>query len=123
MEINQRVFQALSERRIEQKELADFLEIPPGTVFNWRSRGTDPPAKYIPAISRFFDVPIEWLLTGEDPPAAPKMTAEELELWGEFNKLDVKGKRIVFSEIYKQQERMKEEFAPELASDPKIKTG
>lgn len=68
MTINERVFQLLDESRRTQKEFSAFIGAGERGVGNWRTRGSDPPARLIPKIAEFFHVSMEWLLTGEEHP-------------------------------------------------------
>ena len=68
MTINERVFRLLDESHRTQKEFSTFIGAGERGVGNWRTRGSDPPAKLIPKISEFFSVSMEWLLTGEERP-------------------------------------------------------
>ena len=67
MQISQRVFSLLDSTGQSQKKLADYLKISQQAISNWKERGTDPPAKLIYTIADFFNVSVEWLLTGESP--------------------------------------------------------
>ena len=46
----------------------------------WKTRNSDPPAKYIKPIADFLGVSVHYLLTGEEAPARKLTTAEEDEL-------------------------------------------
>ena len=64
--INERLFQLLTDQRQTQKGLADFIGVNERNIATWKARGSDPPAKLISKIADFFNVSIEWMLTGED---------------------------------------------------------
>ena len=64
--INERLFQLLTDQRQTQKGLADFIVVNERNIATWKARGSDPPAKLISKIADFFNVSIEWMLTGED---------------------------------------------------------
>lgn len=66
--INERLFQLLTNQRRLQTELAKFIGLSQQNIATWKQRGSDPPAKYIFNIAEFFNVSVEWLLTGEEQP-------------------------------------------------------
>ena len=68
MQITQRIFEILLNpiNKRSQTEFASHLGISGKTVGAWKTRNSDPPAKYIPAIADFLGVSIEWLLTGDE---------------------------------------------------------
>lgn len=89
--INERLFALLREQNRKQHELARAIGIPERSVSAWKERGTDPPAKLIIPIARFFGVTVEWFLsgTGERSPkaaeAASEGEAELLRIYGLLN--------------------------------------
>ena len=60
--------------------LCDRLGIRTSTMSTWKTRNSDPPAKYIKPIADFLGVSVHYLLTGEEAPARKLTTAEEDEL-------------------------------------------
>lgn len=54
--INQRVFELLGEERGVSSKLARYLEVKDSNVSNWKIRGSEIPAKYIPKIAEFLGV-------------------------------------------------------------------
>jgi transcriptional regulator with XRE-family HTH domain len=64
--IIQRTVDLLKSSGKKQREMAGFIGVPERTISTWKDRGTDPPSKVIPSIAEFFDVSLEWLLTGEE---------------------------------------------------------
>ena len=47
-------------------QLCEYLNINTSTMANWKTRNTDPPAKYIVGIAQFLNVSVEYILTGEE---------------------------------------------------------
>ena len=47
-------------------DLCKILDIGTSVTTGWKTRGTDPPAKYIIPICQFLNVSVEYLLTGSD---------------------------------------------------------
>ena len=70
MTINERFFKLLNERCITQKEFCEATGIPKQTMSGWKKRNTDPPASLITTIANYFDVSVEYILTGEKVPSA-----------------------------------------------------
>lgn len=66
MTINERFFYLLNEKGKRAADLCKILGVRTGIVSTWKTRGTDPPTKYIMQISKFLGVSPEYLLTGKD---------------------------------------------------------
>ena len=67
MTICERMFDILDKKGLSANGLCKAIGVETGQTSNWKRRGTDPPAKYIANICKYLDVPIEYLLTGEEP--------------------------------------------------------
>ena len=120
MTIGERVARLLDQQGKKAKDLAKYLDIDASSVTGW-ARGSYPSSRYIMGISQFFEVSIEYILTGE---AAQKVTADGVEgisksglqiarLW---DRLDERGQTIVKAKIYERLE-VAEARAEALASD------
>jgi transcriptional regulator with XRE-family HTH domain len=68
MTVSGRIFALLAEKGKSQKNLADSIGISQRTISAWKSRNSDPPSDLICAIAAFFEVSLEWLLTGKERP-------------------------------------------------------
>lgn len=66
MEIIDRMLLCLNSQGKKMSELCSFLGIRTSTMATWKTRKTDPPAKYIHRICEFLSVSTNWLLTGEE---------------------------------------------------------
>lgn len=66
MDIQKRVFSMLADIKDGQQKMAQYLNISSRTISAWKIRGTDPPAKCIPAIAEFLGCSIEYVLTGAE---------------------------------------------------------
>ncbi len=92
MNIIERIVQILEDKHLDQSDLCKVLSIRDSTFSTWKSRGTDPPAKYILLICEYLNVPVEYLLSGTDKPKAEmpepsdKTTIEFLQI---FQSLDI----------------------------------
>ena len=87
MEIIERIYQLLDEKGRRAYELCDVLDIRTSTISTWKSRVSDPPAKYMKTIADFFGVSLDYLLTGKDAPVRKTTTPEEDELLDLFRSL------------------------------------
>lgn len=75
--ITERIFDAMKDRNITQKQLADELGIGQSTVANWKKRDCPPPINYISKIAKMLNVSIEYLVTGSDNPQKLVLTDDE----------------------------------------------
>ncbi|MGM9581826.1 MAG: helix-turn-helix domain-containing protein [Anaerovibrio sp.] len=148
MSICQRIFERMGQDNARLRALAASINVAPSTVTSWKSRGSDPPAKYIVAIAAFLGVSPMWLLTGEnetisetksdkydeyDPPnnitstapyqAIPDKDEAHRELTELFDSLDRPGKTLMLAAGYKEQLRLAEarkETAPRICALDKL---
>lgn len=112
MSICTRIFERMGQDKSHLRALAHKLSIAPSTVTSWKTRGSDPPAKYIVAIADFLGVSPLWLLTGEDNsdrqkelPADNQAHQEVIEL---FDSLERPGQTLMLAAGYKEQMRQNE---------------
>lgn len=111
----QRMNQALMEKHIQKKVLADSIGVPATTLNSWINRGGDFPASYIVPVARTLGVHPLWLLTGEDhiPPVIPatytELKEDELFLVQTFRALDQEGRVVVANRAVEELRRMKSE--------------
>lgn len=61
-----RTFKLLSEQRLEQKDLAEAINVKPQVISDWKSGKTKSYTKYIDQIASFFGVSVDYLL-GKSP--------------------------------------------------------
>lgn len=80
MEIIERITETLEKTDKRATELCDYLGIRTSTMSTWKTRNSDPPAKYIKPIADFLGVSVHYLLTGEEAPTRKLTTVEEDEL-------------------------------------------
>ena len=109
----QRMNQALTEKRIQKKVLADAIGVPATTLNSWINRGGDFPASYVVPVAECLGVHPLWLLTGSDLPA-PSIPAsyvelkdDELFLLESFRALDQEGKIVVANKAVEELRRQK----------------
>ena len=66
MSICERIFKTMGDKNKRPADLCKILGINTGITSTWKSRNTDPPAKYLVQICEFLDVSLEYILTGEE---------------------------------------------------------
>ncbi|MBP2663536.1 MAG: Bacteriophage repressor helix-turn-helix domain [Firmicutes bacterium] len=129
MKICERIFDLLPNKRGEQAKLAIFLGIRPNTISDWKAKKIDPSPNLIPAIARYLNVSVSYLLTGEeneivtnstivkgenisrnvinnngDNHIDTKLDEQEKELLRIFRNLSVKEKIFLLSKGYELEE-------------------
>ena len=78
MTISERLFQLFEEEEKRPADLCKILNASTSMTSSWKSRNTDPPAKYILTICEFLDVTPEYFLSGEGPRTLADRKAEIL---------------------------------------------
>lgn len=89
------MLQILDNKNIKMSELCSYLGINTSTMANWKTRNTDPPAKYIIPICEYLNVSPEYILTGKDLSKkttiidlpSTQLTENEMEIIELFKKL------------------------------------
>lgn len=69
-----RLLQLRRQKGISQEELAEAAGVSRQAVSKWESAQSQPETEKLLAISAYFDVSLDWLLKGEEPPAVAKAT-------------------------------------------------
>ena len=83
MSIIERVVRTMDLKHLNQTELCRILQITNSTFSSWKTRGTDPPAKYLILICDFLGVSIDYLLGRTNEPNTSntsQLTQNEQEL-------------------------------------------
>lgn len=109
MSIIERIVQIIDEKHLNQNELCKKLNIRNSTFSTWKTRNTDPPAKYILLICEFLNVSVDYLLGRTDEPEYNSISISEqkqnnfdemsTELLKKFNELSFDEKLEVFNYI------------------------
>lgn len=87
MEIIERIYQLFDEQNKRANALCEKLNIRTSTMSTWKSRVSDPPARYMKTIADFFNVSLDYLMTGKEAPVRKDTTPEEDELLELFRSL------------------------------------
>lgn len=108
MEIYERIFSLLGKEKSRQVELSKAIGVSNKTISAWKTRGSDPAAKLISAIADFFNVSVEYILTGEEKAdyQPSNLGDDQKELLSVYDELDNEGKSIVKSTCYTERRRM-----------------
>ena len=104
MNISERLFLIMEEKRIKNSNLAEKLSVKPQIITNWKTRGTTPPMEYLPTICEVLGVSWEYLITGKE--TKQHITSEEMHLVEQYRKILPEGQKDVLDyieyKIYKQ---------------------
>lgn len=91
LEIIDRLFEILQQKGLKQIDICKKLNIKSNIVTTWKTRKTDPPAKYIAQICELLNISTDYLLTGneqkENEQSSENLTIKEKELLRSFRKL------------------------------------
>ncbi len=115
MSIINNVLRLMRTLNINQNELCDYLHIGTSTMSNWKTRGTDPPAKYIIPICEFLNVSPEYLLTGrvKDKKNTTVLSDIEEKLIDDFRNLSQQGQDYIRQQMFMAREVYKKDTLSE----------
>ncbi len=108
MEINERIFELLSKKNCSQQQFANYIGASYTTISTWKSRGTNPPAEYIPLIANFFSVSTSYILTGTEEPLKTALNEGELRALEYYRRLNIENQDYIKGEmvrLHKEQEK------------------
>lgn len=81
MTICERMFEVMDQRDITAYALCQKTGLSNSTLSNWRSRNTDPPAKYLIPICEILGCSVNYLLTGKDEAAGIYTREDAIHAW------------------------------------------
>lgn len=120
MKIIERVLFELDKKTLKKADLCHFLGIGTNTLSTWKTRGTDPPAKYIAQICEFLNVSTNYLLTGKETEkkSAPGLTEDEQKVLNYYGGLKEEQKDYIKGEMARlnMANRQDTEFSEERAT-------
>lgn len=104
MDINERMFSTMKQKKITQEQIANALNTSQSVVAGWKNRGTVPSIEYLPTICEVLGVSWEYLVTGDE--TKQHFTSEEVYLVEQYRKVLPEGQkniqRYIEFELYKQ---------------------
>lgn len=106
MTISQRIFMLLKEKRLKQKDLADFTGISTSAISAWNKNNVNPAAENLSTIADFLGVSLNFLITGHE---------EQLDVPEDINKLIVNYSAV--DDISKKLIQERAETLAELAAE------
>lgn len=106
MDIMNRIIELLQAKGANQADLCKHLGVKNNVLTTWKTRGTDPPTKYLVQICDFLDVTLEYLLTGQNQKQPEiHLTDDERELLesygtlSDINKARVRERAVTLAEL------------------------
>lgn len=103
MSIIERLELEMDRKSLKYTDLADLLKINKSVISNWRSRKTDPPAKYIVLICEFLGVSLSFLLSGKETDDFNNTSTRELIILESISESNLE-KVVSYAEFLNYQE-------------------
>lgn len=66
MTISQRIFDVMYQKKLKQKDLAEYINVSTATVSAWNKKNINPPVELIYKIAEFLGVSLQYLIMGEE---------------------------------------------------------
>ena len=119
MTIIERILETLEINGLKMSELCQYIGIGTSTMANWKTRNTDPPAKYIIPICEFLNVSLHYILIGKSD-SKLELSEEETKVIKYYYRLTEEQKDYIKGEMVRlnmvePQNKLDVEFAKELA--------
>ncbi|MCQ2078156.1 MAG: helix-turn-helix domain-containing protein [Bacteroidaceae bacterium] len=92
-----KITKLLKDRNIEQQELAEYLEISPTTICDWKNGKSHSYKKHIAKIAAFFNIPVELLCSDAKISENEHVDTTSSDLLIAFNKLSLADKTKVLN--------------------------
>ncbi|BFH17948.1 helix-turn-helix domain-containing protein [Paenibacillus melissococcoides] len=100
MSIGRRIKELRKEKGVSQKDLAETIGVSRGNVGDWELDKVKPGADALLALSEYFEVTTDWLLSGNEPSNARKLvqgsalgiSPSDLELLAKYHQLEDRDK-------------------------------
>lgn len=110
----ERIIKVIEEKKIQQKELCEKTGINQSTFSSWKKNYRNVPNDEMILIADFLDVPLRYLLTGDDEETMQEyilrkttLSEQEEELLRIFKSLNMKDKIALLSRAYELEEQNK----------------
>lgn len=125
MTICERLFEIMDKKGLNSASLCHAVGASSSTVANWKTRNTDPAAKFIVPICEFLGCSIEYLLTGKETKKDPfsdisKNGREMLEL---YEQLPEREQFILLGRLQEMVSPLRNEGKKCAAIAPELSTG
>lgn len=107
MDIINRILDILAAKGLKQADLCNYIGIKYNVFTTWKTRGTEPPTKFLIQICDFLGVTPYYLLTGKEKSSS--LPEDELELLTYYKELPEReqmkliGRASALAEVYKDQ--------------------
>ena len=106
MSIINRIVELLKRKGASQADICNYIGIKYNVFTTWKTRGTDPPAKYLVQICDFLNITLDYLFTGQEKSSSKdKLSDDEQEMLDLFNalsrdnKIRIKERATVLAEL------------------------
>ena len=76
-ERNKRIFSLLSNQNKTKASMAQALGVSRSAISQWEKNGTDPTIEQCTVLASFFDVPLDYLMTGKEHEWVPVLTEKD----------------------------------------------
>lgn len=91
--IQTRLFNIMQDKKISQTDIAEVLKINKSVVSNWKRRDCDPPAESIAKICEYYNIDINYIMTGL---SNTELQQDEQELLDLYRAADQDGKNTIY---------------------------
>lgn len=93
MTFYERLQALMNSKQLTQKQLADDLSIRQNTISDWKNKGNLPQGETAIKIAQYFNVSLDYLLTGEDK--NKELSPDEIELLSLYKPLSRSNKLLL----------------------------
>lgn len=91
--IQTRLFNIMQDKKISQTDIAEVLKINKSVVSNWKRRDCDPPGESIAKICEYYNIDINYIMTGR---SNTELQQDEQELLDLYRAADTDGKNTIY---------------------------
>lgn len=104
MEIADRLFSTMKQKKITQEQLAKALNTNQPTIAHWKAGTTKIPIEYLKQICDLLDISTDFLISGEEK--GDHYTKDEIYLVEQYRKVNPEGQKNILKyiefELFKQ---------------------
>lgn len=110
MDIGDRIKQLRKEKGLSQAKVAKEISVSTGNFGDWETGRTGPSVNAVLSIAKYFEVNLEWLLTGKY--VDNEFTKEETQLINKIRELDTRDKEELNNIVNYKYKIMLEKINP-----------